>query len=194
MKIKFTTFALITLALIIAATCSHAQTPLTIFATDSLIRPYNGTAYAANDVVNDTLTGNKLLTFKTQNVKGSGIGIVTAIGLGGTIISALLTAGDTANTANGTFKLLLFRDTVANVADNAAWATAAYYNTRFIGEIDFTLAANGTTSNYSYVDSLGMPFQCETDDIYLYGVLLAKAAYQPAANQKFIIKLGIVRN
>lgn len=178
----------------------RAQGPVTITAVDSITRPYNITAYAANDVVNDS-TFTRMLRFKNSNIRtlasGAAVtndsGVVENKGGGGVIVSALLTVGDSANTANGSFKLLLFRDTIVNVADNAAWATAAYYNTRLVGEIDFSLTNNGTASNYSYVTG-AWPFSCASDDRYIYGVLIAKAAYQPVRAQKFIIKLNIIRN
>jgi hypothetical protein len=171
----------------------HAQAPVTIIATDSITRPWNHTAYTANDVVNDS-NYTRMLKFSTVSVNSSGTTPVMNKGFGGVIISALLSVGDTANTANGSFKLLLFRDTVVNVADNAAWATAAYYNTRQIAEIDFALTNNGTASNYSYVTGLNLPFQTESDDRNIYGVLLAKAGFKPTVAQKIIIKLGLIRN
>ncbi len=180
--------------LIILSSIVLSQTQVTITAIDSITRPFNYTTYAANDVVNDS-TFTRMLRFKNTNIiTANDSGLVVNKGGAGIILSALLTVGDTANTANGNFKLLLFRDTVTNVADNAAWATGAYYNTRQIGEIDFALSNNGTASNYSYVTGLNIPFSCATDDRYLYGVLLAKAAFKPTVNQRIIIKLGIIRN
>jgi hypothetical protein len=171
----------------------YAQSPVTIVAVDSLTRAWNITQYSANDVVNDS-NYTRLLRFSTVSVNSSGTTPVMNKGFGGVVISALLTVGDSANTTNGSFKLLLFRDTVVNVADNAAWATAAYYNTHFLGEIDFALTNNGTASNYSYVTGLNLPFQTASDDRNIYGVLLAKAAYTPVRGQKIIVKLGLIRN
>lgn len=171
----------------------QAQAPINIVAVDSITRPYNITQYTANDVVNDS-TFTRMLRFKNTVINNTNdSGLVVNKGFGGFITGALLSVGDSANTTNGQFKLLLFRDTIVNVADNAAWATAAYYNTRQVGEIDFSLTNNGTASNYSYVAQT-LPFSCAVDDRYLYGVLLAKAAYQPTRGQKFIIKLFITRN
>ena len=187
------TLLLISIALCLITRQTFSQAPVTIVATDSMTRAWNITQYTANDVVNDS-NYTRLLRFSTVNVNNGGTTPVINKGLGGVVISALLTVGDSANTTNGSFKLLLFQDTVVNVADNAAWATAAYYNTRMIGEIDFALTNNGTTSNYSYVTGLNLPFQTASDDRNIYGVLLAKAAYTPVRGQKIIVKLGLIRN
>jgi hypothetical protein len=171
----------------------HAQAPVTIIATDSITRPWNHTAYSANDVVNDS-NYTRMLKFSTVSVNNSGTTPVMNKGFGGVVISALLTVGDSANTTNGSFKLLLFKDTVANVADNAAWATTALTNSNLVGEIDFALTNNGTASNYSFVTGLNLPFQTASDDRNIYGVLLAKAAFKPTVAQKIILKLGLIRN
>lgn len=186
---------LLTVILVLTAfTCSQAQTPITIVAVDSITRAWNITQYTANDVVNDS-NYTRMLRFATDSINTSTPKSLVQYKMsGGVIVSALLTVGDSTNTTNGNFKLLLFRDTVVNVADNVAWATAAYYNTRMIGEIDFALTNNGTTSNYSFVTGLNLPFQTATDDRYIYGVLIAKAAFTPVRGQKFIIKLGLIRN
>lgn len=184
---------IITLLISLLAAVVTLQAQTTITAIDSITRPYNITQYTANDVVNDS-TFTRMLRFKNVNIATSNdSGLVVNKGGSGVIVSALLNVGDSANTT-GTFKLLIFRDTVTNVADNAAWATAAYYNTRMVGEIDFALTNNGTASNYSFVTGLNIPFSCATDDRFLYGVLLAKNAFQPTRAQRFIIKLGIIRN
>lgn len=193
-KIQHSLF-IIAFLFIVNCSLSIAQTPVTIIAADSLVRPPNGTQYTANDVVNDSTTAsNKILIFQTTSINSSGTGVVVNKGMGGIITGAVLTAGDSANTANGNFKLLLFRDTIPSSADNAAWATSAYFNALFLGEIDFALTNNGTTQNYSDVTGLSKAFQCASDDTKIYGVLLAKAAFTPAFRQKFIIKLFIVRN
>lgn len=185
---------LIVISLLVSfLTAARAQSQVTIIAADSITRPYNITQYSINDVVNDS-TFTRMLRFKNVNIwNANDSGLVVNKGGSGIIVSALLSVGDSANTA-GQFKLLLFRDTVVNVADNAVWATAAYYNTRQVGEIDFSLTGNGTTSNYSFVTGLNIPFSCATDDRYLYGVLLTKNTFQPVRAQKFILKLGIIRN
>jgi hypothetical protein len=185
--------------LVLFVTLAQAQTPFTIIASDSLVRPANATPYGANDVVNDSATAsNKILIFKTPTFNTAGTvtgttGVVINKGLGGLINSAIITT-DTANVTNGTFKLLIFSDTVAVAADNAAWVPSGTSGARLLGEIDFALVSNGGSNPYAYVSGLGIPFQCAPDDTKLYGVLLAKAAYTPKVNGKVIVKLGIIRN
>lgn len=186
------------LVLFLTLTIAHAQTSPTITASDSLVRPANATAYAANDVVNDSATAaNDILIFKTPTFNASGTvtgttGVVVNKGMGGLIVSAMVTT-DTANTTNGTFRLLLFNDTVTVAADNAAWASSQTSNARSVGHIDFALESNGGSYPQAYVTGLSLPFQCAPDDTKLYGVLIAKAAYTPKVNGKIIIKLGIIR-
>lgn len=175
----------------------QAQTPMTITALDSLIRPANGTQYTANDQVNDTASTAKILTFKTDSAwTSSPTTVGVSRGSGGIIVGATLTAGDSANTTNGSFRLLLFNGPVGVVADNAAWSTSSYYATRFIDYIDFQLTNDGTTMNYATASGLSIAFQTSIprSDRNIYGVLLAKGAYTPAFRQKFIVKLRIVRN
>lgn len=185
---------LISIITCLLSTTASAQTPITIVAVDSMTRAWNITQYTANDVVLDS-NYTRMLRFATDSVNSASPKTpVQFKGGGGVVLSALLEVGDSANTTNGNFKLLLFRDTVAVVADNLAWTTAANTASQFIGEIDFALTNNGTTMNYSYVTGLNIPFQTTRDDRYIYGVLLAKAAYTPVRGQKIIIKLGLVRN
>jgi hypothetical protein len=173
---------------------ASAQTPVTIIAVDSMTRAWNITQYTANDVVLDS-NYTRMLRFTTDGAAAASpeTPILNKRG-GGVILSGLLEVGDSANTTNGNFKLLLFRDTVAVVADNVAWTTAVNTASQFLDEIDFALTNNGTTMNYSYVTGLNIPFQTTRDDRNIYGVLLAKGAYTPVRGQKIIVKLGLVRN
>lgn len=190
MKTIFTT-----LIFLLIAQFSFSQTSQTIVAIDSLVRPANATAYAANDVVNDSLSSsNKFLVFKNMTIKATNdTFVVTSKGGGGLITSATLTT-DTSNTTNGTFKLLIYKDTIPNVADNAAWVSYGVYNKYFVHDIDFSLTSNGSNAAYAAVSNLSIPFQCTSDNIRLYGVLLAKGAYTPKINGHIIVTLGIIRN
>lgn len=173
---------LILLALIIAGSCSYGQTSNTVFVQDSVTRLYNSTAYAANDVVTDSLS--KLFIFND---------VVTTKGFGGIINTAIMTI-DANNTTNASFKLLIFSDTVVTAADNAAWSASAYYSNRLIGQVEFGLTSDGTAQSYSIVTGNLGSFKTASKHKKLYGVLLAKAAFTPTAALKIIIKLGIIRN
>lgn len=176
------------LPLLLAVSFALAQEPKQSpwVTADSLIRPANATAYAVNDVVNDSLSSsNKILAFKhaSKNADGSGV-----------IVSAVMEA-DTANVTNPYFRLLLFKDSVASVADNAAWVPTHAYNARYIGSIDFALVSNGTGSAIGESQNLLIPFVSagRLAGGYIYGVLIAKGAYTPGHNGKIRVKLGILR-
>jgi len=156
------------------AMAQEPKNPVNIV-SDSLVRTTNVTAFAVNDVVNDSTTAyNKILAFKYagKNAKGTGV-----------IVSASLEV-DSALTTNGSFRLLLFSDSVAVAADNAAWVPSHASNARFIGSVDFSLDMNqsaGAGAAMSYVNGLVIPFASSgrLAGGYIYGVLIAKAAYVP---------------
>lgn len=176
----------LSLLMLMAVELSYGQITNVFTAQDSLIRPPNGTQYTANDVVNDSTTGwNRVLNFTN---------VVATKGFGGIITEAILTVGDSINTTNGSFTLLLFRDSVASAADNAAWATNTTMHPKVIGEINFVLGGNGTVMNYSIATGNLATFNCSSDKKNLYGVLIAKAAFTPAFRQKFIVTLRGIRN
>lgn len=162
--------------------------------TDSVLftRPAtNATQYAAGDVVRDTAT----ITRKFLPIT---VGRETN-GSSGYIISASLVT-DTANTATGTFSLLLFRDTLgmgANLpADNAAYTfNIAAHDKHFVGLINFTLSAYGLLHSRAFASDLRVPFDLRsTSTKQLWGVLIATGAYTPANGGKFIIRLTSQQN
>jgi len=158
--------------------------------SDSLVLPNVVADYAANDVVTDTLTSyNKILAFKysARNAKGTGI-----------IVSATIET-DTGSTTNGSFRLILFRDTVTSAANNAAFVGAHASNAIKIGEINFSLDMNqtaGAGTAMGITEGLVIPFVASgrLANGYIYGVLIAKAAYKPKQLGKVRIKLGIIRD
>ena len=175
---------LIVLSLLLVG-LAYSQNPYyPIYVTsDSIVRPANATAYAVNDVVNDSNSTAKRFIFPY---------VVKPGGRSSIILSALMEV-DTANTTNATFRLLLFTDTVGTVADNAAWTPAHANNDLYVGAIDFSLASNGTGTAMGESFGLNIPFHKTEGDARLYGVLLAKGAYTPKHLGKVRIKLGILR-
>ncbi len=138
-------------------------------------RPNDTTAYASGDLVANSGTNTSVtpLVFNIPNRR-------SCIVRGARIVKSGATL------TNGTFTLHLFQDspTVAN-GDNAALSTTA---SRKIGSIDLDLMASGTDDGIStkfagnfYVDS-GSAQQ-------IYGLLEAKAAYTPAAQETFTVSI-----
>jgi len=150
---------------------------------DSIVRPANATQYQVNDVVNDTASTAQLFEF-TNVLRPSGRGSV--------ILSSLLEV-DTANIANGTFKLLLFSDSVGTVADNVAWSPSHANNDKYVGSIDYSLASNGTGVAMAEPSGINIPVYQNGKKNVLYGVLIAKGQYTPKFNGKVRVKLGLLR-
>ena len=157
----------------------------------TITRPSNATTYAANDVVTTTDTTFVKFTPVNRNLGG-----------GGLIFAALLEA-DTANVANATFRLYVFRDTsssqgaaISRIGDNAAFTWLTDYRYKLVGTIDFSLstAGTGSTSAYSYISGFTNPFITNINSRYLYGQLVATGAYQPKNGGKFYIKLWILKD
>jgi hypothetical protein len=161
----------------------QAQTNPVVTLIDSVITKSVVAAYAANDVVNDSLTAvNKLFRFE---------GVVTTKGYGALLQTAILSV-DTPNTVNGSFKLLLFKDTLANQADNAAWVSSGTYNKNYVGSVEFSLATNGSAVAVAEATP-GLAVNVANNKVRLYGVLLAKGAYTPKQYMKVIISLSFIR-
>jgi hypothetical protein len=100
---------------------------------------------------------------------------------------------DTVNIANGTFRLYLFSDTVVSYADNSAWVATTRSNEKSLGYIDYTLTTNGSGSAIAQVNTLSIPFTTSVANQYIYGVLIARAAYKAENAGKIKVKLGIER-
>lgn len=145
--------------------------------------------YAANDVVNDTTTSwPRLFRFKYSTRPGSAPS--------GRVLSVTLIVTDTNNIANGTFRLNLFSDTVKSVANNGAWVRTARSDEFTIGSVDLTLSTYSDSSAIAVFAPTDLPFisTITSTSNYIYGVLVARAAYKRASGSKIKIKLGIERD
>lgn len=162
---------------------SATNTYPVFIATDSIVRPANATQYSVNDVVNDTASTARLFRFQ---------GVLRSGGKSSVILSGLMEV-DTANVTNGTFKLLLFTDTVGTASDNSAWTPSHANNDKYVGSIDFSLSSNGTGVAMAEAAGVNIPVYSLEGTSYLYGVLLAKGQYTPKFNGKVRVKLGLLR-
>ena len=142
------------------------------------------TAYTVGDVVGDST----YLEFK-------------GAGRAGVINSAYL-AFDTSNTANGTFRLLFFKDTlcprglkVPRLDDHAAFTLLAGLDSLIIGYLDFTLATGGfgagTTMSHAWITNQNLGFQTNKGSIF--GILIATGAYQPKKSGNVTVKLWYLK-
>lgn len=152
-----------------------------VTATATFTRPNDTTAYAANDLVANSTTAGSVVpmtfTFPTGVGRSAWLRALR-----------IQKSGTTATNANFHVRLYSTSPTVAN-GDNGAWSTnqAASYN----GKVDAAIA-EAFTDGCVIVDSLS-----ESADVHLalggngviYGLLVADAAYTPAANEVFTVTL-----
>jgi hypothetical protein len=184
---------LIALALVLVTAIAMGQTfpsPLsssltTVLVSDSLIRPGNGTAYAINDVVNDSASSAKILRFVNVARSSGGSGYVTSVSV----------FADTANSANAWFRLYLFADSVVSAADNAAFPQLAAWNNTLIDYVDLVLTSggSGSTAAFGTANGWNKVFRTGTNSRNLYGILVAQAAYTPKWWGKFTVTLSVHR-
>jgi hypothetical protein len=147
-----------------------------------ITRPANATAYTAGDVVCGVDSVVSLL-IPRQTPQGAGY-----------IISARI-AVDTANAANGSFRLFLYSDSTGSgkIADNAAHVNTYAKDLALIGTIDFTLSVtgngSGSTMAYSTVLDQPMPIKVPLAASGVWGRLTATAGWVPNVSGKIRITL-----
>ena len=159
----------------------------TFSAIDSLTRPLDATAYAANDIMTSTTTAAAMTLFRFQNVANANGGSF--------IINSIRVRTDTANAANGSYMVTGFKDSslVNHVADNAASPMLATGFLNVIGEIMGALrstgAGTGSTCSWDFQTGLQFEGTCAagSKDIYMKWTWLA--AYQPKNGGKFYIEI-----
>lgn len=158
--------------------------------TSALTRPADTTDYAAGDVIS-AATSNDHFTFLDAARSGG-----KNKQLGGAIATARLHSS--ANVAvKLDSELWLFREDIAEVADNSAFAPTDAEMLTLIGVIDFNLAnwkeGNATVGagGNAVVEAfnLGLAFKSATTTIY--GQLVARNAYIPVTGEIFTVELVI---
>lgn len=142
-------------------------------ASATFTRPADTTAYAANDLVANSVTAGSVtpMTFASA----TGFGAVTR---------ARVEKSDK-STTNAAFDLYLFDQspTVTN-GDNAAFAIAALAG--YLGKVSVTVGQAGGTSGASgNADASAI----SPGSARIYGLLVATAAYAPASAEVFTVSL-----
>lgn len=151
-----------------------------VTSTASFTRPNDTTAYAANDLVaNSTTAGSVVpMTFRFPTGHGTGLHLRAV---------KIQKSGTTATNGNFHLRLYASSPTCAN-GDNGAWSTSL---SGYLGKIDPAIV-EAFTDGSAVVGAVG-----EAADVHLslgssgivYGLLVADAAYTPAANEVFTITL-----
>lgn len=150
-------------------------------ATTSFTRPADTTAYAAGDLIANSITAGSVvpLTFAVSRSADKGF-----------MVRRARIKKSTTGTTNAAFRLHLYKQspTVSN-GDNGAWLT----NERnYLGAIDvtmdkvFTDAAKGIGVPSAGSDIQGTP---DTGTVNIYGLIEARAAYTPGSAEVFTIAL-----
>lgn len=94
-----------------------------------------------------------------------------------------------------TGELWLFTATLTPAEDNAAFAPTDAQSLTCVGVIPFTTAGYlGSSNVVVHITNFGgLVFQCAENSTNLYGVLVARNAYAPAALETFQVRLHIMR-
>ena len=146
-------------------------------------RPNDSNQYTAGDVIADSSAAGVANILRFPNLARSDGG-------GGIIESALLIDSVAAATKPDT-ELYLFDQIVIMQSDNAVWAPVDAEAQYAVGAIAFplgsfrTMGANGLIT----ATGLGMAYNCAPGSRTLYGILVARNAYTPAALEQFEIRL-----
>lgn len=156
----------------------------------SFTRPNDTTAYASGDVICNSTSAPVVLTFPratvTQGPKFSIIAqaiLVDSANQATKLASPELWLFDTAPTADN--DNAVFTPTDAELANLLG---VIVFDTAFVG--DATAGAGGNA--IFRVPSLSIPVFTKAEDNAIYGVLVARNAYVPVAQESFTIKLGIL--
>ena len=155
----------------------------------SFTRPNDATPYNANDVVTDNSGAARSLVFPN-------------VGRGGLIVAANLVVG---HTATADFDLFLFEQEPTNFLDNAALALVATDQPKCIGVFRFITGSKvnmGTNlelyrATSATTDQSLPPIAYASSGLsggLLYGLLISRSAYTPAAQCKFTARLSLLRN
>lgn len=150
--------------------------------SNTITRPNDTTAYASGDLVANSTTAGSVTPFSFN------LGFCRGVKLWRVSISK-----SSASVTNAAYRVHLFNDspTVANGDNGAISATRSSY----IGFVD--VAAPATAFSDAYLgngifvnNSVAAPLFMYTDlDGYVYGLLEARAAYTPTAQETYAISL-----
>ena len=162
-----------------------ALKPIVTQTSANFTRPSNTTAYASGDLVANNVTAGSVVAMEFT--------VEVAQGRAMKLVSAKL---ETTNTDAGdaTFRLHLYAsDPTATNGDNGVWLTT---ESTWIGSVDLD-----TCKAFSDAIATVTPF-ADTERIYwrlatgtiLYGLLEARAAYDPSSAEVYTVTLNLEHN
>jgi hypothetical protein len=164
-----------------------------ITSSASFYRPADSTAYAANDVVNNSITSPMLMTFTNASRIAGG---------SGDIVKALLYTTGTTLTAR--MRLWLYPYVPNAMNDNAQFNLSLTAPDWRVGYIDFpALSIDGTasqvgkalvTAGYVPTTTLPLAYVCIDGSTALYGMLETLDAFTPVTSTQFLLLLTMKAN
>lgn len=155
--------------------------PIADWVAASFQRPNDVLAYAANQILSTTAAGDPLVFTPIGSYTGNG----------GQIVKAKLRINNTLTVANSNFTLWLFNADPGNFADKATFAPASVDIDALQGIINFPAQVTGgagSTATVCTVDAVQIRYRTLTNRT-LWGLLVAQAAYVPAANSNIRVEL-----
>jgi hypothetical protein len=149
-------------------------------------RPNDTTAYASGDLVANSTTAGSVVPLSWAAERLASYG---------TLLRRVRLRKSGTSVTNAQFRLHLYAasPTVAN-GDNAAWSTSGVAD--YLGSFDVTLDKAFTDGAAgSGVPSAGNELNAvSATGITIYGLLEARAAYTPVANEVFTVTLEALQN
>lgn len=148
-----------------------------VTSTASFTRPNDTTAYASNDLIANSVTAG--------SVTPMSFSVPTGYGSAAKVIGVKIQKSGTTAT-NGNFHLRLYASspTCAN-GDNGAWSTSL---SGYLGKIDPAIV-EAFTDGCTIVEGQSTATPLILSSSPIYGLLVADAAYTPAAQEVFTITL-----
>lgn len=173
-----------------AHTNAIARIPRIVEAQDSVTRPNDTTAYQAGDAISDNATTATTAGYFALDLK---------IQAGGSVrITDITMHKSDHDVTNATFWLLLFTTApaVAGWEDNAALDITDAEMLECKAAIPFAAAnwinvVNGDVMTYTPTQPIGIV--CASGSSTIYGILVAGAAYTPAAQEVFTVTLHAIQ-
>lgn len=161
--------------------------PVTVCIEATFTRPNDTNIYANGDSICNSTSAPATMTFA---------GMVKGAGLSGLLQGAVLitsVAGSTSMEAD----LLLFDTSITPSNDNSAFTPSDGDAEKCVAVIQFRSAAGGSKLGANMVydaGTLGRAFKCASGSTSLYGVLVARNAYTPGAQEVIRVRLYVIQD
>lgn len=149
---------------------------------EEFTRPNNTTPYVVGGAVSDSISAPRLLALPNCGRFPGG---------GGVILGARHTKSGT-NTASASFRLHIFRDVITPLNDNTVLPLLYARRANRVATIDFTHVTGGAGSDCTegFTNERTIPYASNDGNLYL--MLVASAAYVPAALETHFIELFLL--